>query len=169
MSELRISQNDAFRASTAIIGDLAAEDPSVSLVQSDVFSNTRVGTGAGEAITSGQENIVIGEGAGVTLTTGSGNVIIGTNADVSVGTLSNTVSIGNNASAEGNTAVAIGHNSRAQGTGIALGANTLAADSHLSFPSTFLLGVDPGTLGATLNNAIPISIDGSVYYLGIYS
>jgi len=70
-------------------------------------SNTAVGSGAGNAITTGSNNIVIGGGDGVA--TGSFNTLVGVNARVSTNSFSNATVIGYNAMAQGDNSTAIGN------------------------------------------------------------
>jgi hypothetical protein len=70
-------------------------------------SNTAVGSGAGNAITTGSNNIVIGGGDGVA--TGSFNTLVGVNARVSTNSFSNATVIGYNAVAQGVNSTAIGN------------------------------------------------------------
>jgi hypothetical protein len=82
-------------------------------------SNTAVGSGAGNAITTGSNNIAIGGGDNVA--TGSNNTLIGVNAKVFTSSFSDATVIGYTAYASGSNATAIGNGAVAAANTIQLG------------------------------------------------
>lgn len=135
-ADIRISQYDSFHADTAIIGDLAAEDSSVSHLQSDTLSNTRGGTDAGVAITDGDQNSLYGTNAGKTLTTGVRNTLIGANSGLAIA--SNSIS---------NSCLGVGtlENSFGGGDNIAIGIQSMSNNGMVSSTADGAQNVAIGT------------------------
>jgi len=112
-------------------------------------ANTILGSGAGNALTTGGNNLAVGKDAGNVLTTGSGNVLLGNNADASA--------LGDN------YAIAIGDGASAGQGGIAVGRNATAGAAELAI-GNITLSSGENTGAATL----PIKINGVQYYIRIY-
>jgi len=113
--------------------------------------NVSVGSGSGNALTTGSNNVVLGLNAGDTIATGVGNVAIGPNADIDSETNSYGVAIGSGAVA-GSGGIAIGRGATAGNTELAIGNITLNATTITNQPTH-----------------LPIKINGVQYYLKLYN
>ena len=116
-------------------------------------ANVVIGSGSGNAITTGASNTLMGDRSGDVLTTGGFNTIIGANAD---------------SSAAGNrSGVAIGAGATVGDSGIAIGRAAVAGNNELAIGSTsysITLDSTPRDTGTFL----PIKINGAQYYIQLY-
>ena len=113
--------------------------------------NTTLGSGAGNALTTGNNNVAIGKDAGNVLTTGAGNVLIGKDADASALGDNYAIAIGD-AATSGQGGIAIGRGATAGAAELAIGNITLDATAITNQPTH-----------------LPIKINGVQYYLKLYN
>jgi hypothetical protein len=113
--------------------------------------NVAVGSGSGNALTTGFNNVAMGLNAGDTIATGVGNVAIGPDADIA----SETDSYG----------VAVGSLAVAGSGGIAIGRGATAGDAELAI-GNITLNVEGGNTNPT---HLPIKINGVSYFIKLYT
>ena len=113
--------------------------------------NVSVGSGSGNALTTGFSNVAVGLNAGNTIGTGNGNVTIGPDADI--------------ASETDTYGVAIGSLAVAGSSGIAIGRGATAGNGQLAI-GNITLNVEGGTTNPT---HLPIKINGISYFIKLYT